>query len=136
MNQLHDAAVARLEQLLTLRANVDQEIDQQRIRIHSIQEAKRAHGVIEATAHWHSVQPADLISKQRGQWVSAARHVAMWLLRESGMSYPDIGRALGGRDHTTAIWGVKRVETTPALRATALRIQSDLERRDRGKGAA
>ena len=124
---MSDNPVERLDQLLELRAKVDVQIEQERARIHALQDAKRARGIIDAVAGWHDVEPVALVSKHRGQWVTAARHVAMWLLREAGLSYPDIGRALG-RDHTSAIYGVRRVDTTPALRATALRIQADLAR--------
>ncbi|MGH9153845.1 MAG: helix-turn-helix domain-containing protein [Acidimicrobiales bacterium] len=52
-----------------------------------------------------------------------ARHVAAYVLREvAGLSYPAIGRALGGRDHTTAMHAVARVRVrmdgSPRLRRT------------------
>lgn len=51
-----------------------------------------------------------LLMKCRTKHLSHARHVAAWLMRQGGMSYPEIGRALGGRDHTTAMNSVGAVE--------------------------
>lgn len=45
-----------------------------------------------------------LQSHYRGRAVARARFVAMWLLRIVGRrSFPEVGRAFGGRDHTTAM---------------------------------
>lgn len=44
-----------------------------------------------------------------------ARHVAAWLLRQLGLSYPDIGANLGGKHHTTSMEAVRRVDS--ALRS-------------------
>ncbi|KKC27458.1 hypothetical protein WP12_03325 [Sphingomonas sp. SRS2] len=47
-----------------------------------------------------------------------ARWAIMWAARKSiGLSTPQIGRRLGGRDHTTVIHGLRRAE---ALRASHL----------------
>lgn len=56
------------------------------------------------------VSVAEILSKDRHKSIARARHVAAWLLRQTGMSYPEIGRALGKRDHTTAMASVERVE--------------------------
>ena len=40
-----------------------------------------------------------------------ARQIAMYILRkEFGMSFVEIGNMLGGRDHTTVMYGVDKVE--------------------------
>lgn len=46
----------------------------------------------------------------RGAVASYARHVAMYVLHESGLSYPKIADRLGRRDHTTAISAVRKIE--------------------------
>jgi chromosomal replication initiator protein len=43
-----------------------------------------------------------------------ARHIAAWLLRERGLSYPEIGRALS-KDHSTMIHAVRKVEVERAM---------------------
>lgn len=54
---------------------------------------------------------ADLISSSRHPVVCLPRQIAMWICRTSGkMTYPEIGRAFGGRDHTTVIKAFRKVE--------------------------
>lgn len=53
----------------------------------------------------------EIMSKSRAVRVAHPRQLAMYLIRVfSDYSYPQIGRMFGGRDHTTAIWAVARVE--------------------------
>lgn len=41
--------------------------------------------------------------------VARARHYAMWRMRrETRQSLPQIGAFLGGRDHTTVLYGVRK----------------------------
>lgn len=56
------------------------------------------------------VSQAELLSPTRRRKIAHARQHAMWLLRQEGYSYPQIGRAFGGRDHTTALHGVRAHE--------------------------
>lgn len=51
----------------------------------------------------------DLFGPWRNPLIVRARHKAFWRLRnEKTMSYPDIGRRMGDRDHTTIMSGVKK----------------------------
>lgn len=53
----------------------------------------------------------DLMSAGRRQELVFARQVAMYLCRKHlGLSFPEIGRAFGGRDHSTAIYSCRKVE--------------------------
>ena len=53
----------------------------------------------------------DLRGPRRYGQIVRARFAAAWLLRVlCGLSYPQIGLALGGRDHQTAINAVRRVD--------------------------
>lgn len=55
------------------------------------------------------VTEADVYSTRRHQNICKARHLAEWVARHAtDMSYPEIGRALGDRDHTTILSGVRR----------------------------
>ncbi len=56
--------------------------------------------------------PVDaLTSKRRERQVAYARHLAMYLLRDlAHQSYAQVGRLLGGRDHTTVLHGYRRIE--------------------------
>ncbi|MFN8468976.1 MAG: chromosomal replication initiator protein DnaA [Caldilineaceae bacterium] len=66
--------------------------------------------VIEIVADYYNLAAADLTGRSRTAPVAAARHIAMYLLREeNGLSLPAIGDQLGGRDHTTVRHGVEKV---------------------------
>src|SRR5260221_3732023 len=52
----------------------------------------------------------ELLGRRRLGHIVNARQVAAWLMRQRGLSYPAIGRAVGGRDHTTAMHAVAAVE--------------------------
>ena len=52
----------------------------------------------------------ELIGKRRTRDVAIARQVAMYLARDlTEMSLPQIGDALGGRDHTTVMHGCNKI---------------------------
>ena len=62
-------------------------------------------------AEYYKIRIADLSSKSRRQAITRPRQVAMSLARElTSLSYPDIGDAFGGRDHTTVISACNRVK--------------------------
>ncbi len=61
-------------------------------------------------AEYFKIRVADLSSKSRKQSLTRPRQIAMCLARElTSHSYPEIGDAFGGRDHTTVINACKRV---------------------------
>ncbi|MGB7183441.1 MAG: chromosomal replication initiator protein DnaA [Burkholderiaceae bacterium] len=56
------------------------------------------------------IRIADMYSKRRPANIARARQVAMYLAKEMTLkSYPEIGEAFGGRDHTTVMHAVKRI---------------------------
>lgn len=78
--------------------------------------------IIEQTANYYDVSPADLTGPKRDKDIVVPRQVAMYLMRsELNLSYPKIGAALGGRDHTTAMHSCskmsKAIENDDALRS-------------------
>lgn len=57
------------------------------------------------------VAEVDLKSSRRFRKLIKPRHLACFLLREyTNLSYPQIGRKLGNRDHTTILHGVQKVK--------------------------
>ena len=69
--------------------------------------------ILTATAELTGVPKADIVSKSRRREVSRPRQIAMYLCqRHTTASYPMIGRKFGGRDHTTAMYAVRKVEET------------------------
>jgi len=78
-----------------------------------------------AVADHFKLKQLDLLSERRTRAVARPRHVAMYLAKQlTTRSYPDIGRRFGGRDHTTVLHAVKRIE---ALKATEAGLATDLE---------
>jgi chromosomal replication initiator protein len=68
--------------------------------------------IIGATAAATGLSPADLIGPSRRQPLVRARQTAMYLCRElTDLSLPKIGRAFGGRDHTTVMHALDRVKS-------------------------
>ena len=58
-----------------------------------------------------NLKQADLLSERRTRAVARPRQIAMWLCKQhTTRSYPDIGRRFGGRDHTTVLHGVRKIE--------------------------
>ncbi|MHB8528300.1 MAG: chromosomal replication initiator protein DnaA [Caulobacteraceae bacterium] len=89
---------------------------ERRITVDDIQKAASDH---------FGLKQADLISERRTRSVARPRQAAMWLAKQlTTRSLPDIGRRFGGRDHTTVIHAVRRIE---ALRATDPQLARDLE---------
>ncbi len=65
--------------------------------------------IVVRTADAFGINVSDIIGRERTKLLSRARHVAMLLLRERGMSYPEIARAIGGMNHTSVIDGCKSI---------------------------
>lgn len=68
--------------------------------------------VLDAVASEFGLAVDDLQGRTRAKHVSLPRQVAMYLMREdTDASLPFIGEALGGRDHTTVMYGHERVSS-------------------------
>jgi chromosomal replication initiator protein len=63
-------------------------------------------------ADYYKIKVADFFSKKRTRAIARPRQLAMWLCREvTSHSFPEIGDAFGGRDHTTVIHAVKTIDS-------------------------
>ena len=75
-------------------------------------------------ADYYKMKVADLFSKKRTRVIARPRQVAMWLAKDlTSQSYPSIGDAFGGRDHTTVLHAVRTIE---ALRVKDNELNHDL----------
>ncbi|KPV41348.1 chromosomal replication initiation protein [Thiohalorhabdus denitrificans] len=62
-------------------------------------------------ANYYNIRVADMRSKKRSRAIAAPRQVAMSLAKQlTDHSLPEIGDAFGGRDHTTVLYGCRKVE--------------------------
>jgi chromosomal replication initiator protein len=78
-----------------------------------------------ATADHFGLKQADLLSERRTRSVARPRQAAMWLAKQLTVrSLPDIGRRFGGRDHTTVLHAVRRIEE---LKQNDAQLAGDLE---------
>ncbi|MEO1460151.1 MAG: chromosomal replication initiator protein DnaA, partial [Pseudomonadota bacterium] len=76
-------------------------------------------------AEHYNLRMSDLISPRRQRTVARPRQVAMYLAKTlTSKSLPEIGRSFGGRDHTTVLHAVKKVEE---LRKADERLAEDVE---------
>jgi chromosomal replication initiator protein len=66
--------------------------------------------IINAVAEYYGVEVGAIIGRGRSRNIVVPRQVAMYLLRdETDCSLVDIGTLLGGRDHTTVIYGCEKI---------------------------
>jgi chromosomal replication initiator protein len=90
--------------------------------------------ILEETASYFQLSTGDLVSKSRSRPLTQARHIAMYLMREcTGLSLVKIGEIFGGRDHTTALHGIKKVEDEMRSRDDTFRHVQDLTRSIRSR---
>jgi len=72
-----------------------------------------------------NVRVTDMHSARRARAVARPRQVAMYLAKQlTARSLPEIGRKFGGRDHTTVMHAVRRIEE---LKATDPSFAEDVE---------
>ena len=84
--------------------------------------------ILDETARYYGLSVDDLISKSRSRPLTNARHVAMYLIRETtGMTLPKIGE-LFDRDHTTALHGINKIDKNMRDREPVYRQVQDLSR--------
>ncbi|MEW5867881.1 MAG: chromosomal replication initiator protein DnaA [Chloroflexota bacterium] len=87
--------------------------------------------IIERVAESFDLSPETLLSRDRSRQVALPRQIAMFLMREEAdISLPQIGEALGGRDHTTVMYGCDKVadmlERDDRLRRQVIEIKERL----------
>jgi len=90
-----------------------------------------AEKIMEAVAAVREISLEALIGPNRSQKNSEPRQVAMYLLRKhTNASLPQIGEVLGGRDHTTVMYAIdkieKKIDTDELLRGQVKKIEDRL----------
>jgi chromosomal replication initiator protein len=87
--------------------------------------------IIAAVSKRFGLEEEQLIGRNRSKDVALARQVAMYLIREeTSKSLPKIGDVLGGRDHSTILYGCEKIgeqlETNETLRRDVMAIREQL----------
>jgi chromosomal replication initiator protein len=90
-----------------------------------------AERVVDVVALSFNVTTDHLLRRGRSQNIALPRQVAMYLMREeSDASLPQIGLALGGRDHTTVMYAIDKIadmlERDDRLRRQVVQIRQQL----------
>ena len=76
-------------------------------------------------SEYYHIRMSDIVGPKRLRSYARPRQVAMYLCKKlTSRSLPEIGRRFGGRDHTTVMHGVRRIEE---LKATDGQIAEDVE---------
>ncbi len=84
------------------------------------------------TEHFH-INPNDIQSKRRNKNIVFPRQIAMYLSRDlTNHSLPEIGRAFGGKDHTTVLHSCKKIDNdiikNAELKKSIEKLISDLKK--------
>jgi len=67
--------------------------------------------VVDKVARYYDIDQASIYEKTRRKEVVKPRQIIMYILREDfQVSYPAIGKKLGGRDHTTVIHSCEKIK--------------------------
>jgi len=67
-------------------------------------------------AEHYNIRLSDMIGPKRLRTIARPRQIAMYLSKQlTSRSLPEIGRRFGGRDHTTIMHGVKKIEELMAI---------------------
>jgi len=91
--------------------------------------------IIAEVGAYFGVALEDLCGGRRTRALSEARQIAMYLCRVmcEGLSYPDIAKLFNRKDHTTAMYAVKKVEEAIAEKVTIYNQVSELTSRIKQK---
>ncbi len=94
-----ELSINRIDELL---GHLTRSGEPKRIRIEEIQRVVARH---------YNVSKQDLLSNRRTRTIVKPRQVAMYLAKMmTPRSLPEIGRRFGGRDHTTVLHAVRKIE--------------------------
>ncbi len=90
--------------------------------------------IIEETARYYFLQPSDLRGQRRSKNTAMARQVSMYLMRNlTNLSLVDIGNQYEGRNHSTVLSSIRKVEemlkSDPDMAATVRDISSNINSR-------
>ncbi len=87
--------------------------------------------ILQKTANYYNISYDEIIGTRRNKEIVLPRQVAMYFMRtELHLSFPIIASKLGGRDHTTVMHGVKKLEknipTDSGLAADITKLKAEI----------
>ena len=88
----------------------------------------------EAVARYYDIKPEEFKTKKRNREISFPRQIAMYLCRDlTDMSLPKIGEEFGGRDHTTVIHAIDKINEEMTVNFEIRRAVDELRKNITGK---
>ena len=89
--------------------------------------------VINVVADYYNLVPSQLTGKVRTGQIALARHLAMYLIRINiDIPLSKVGNMFGGRDHTTVMNGIQKVETMLKTDEALKAVIDELQKRLKG----
>ena len=114
-----------------MKVDIDIELVRELLMLHDKKNEKKitVDHVIKATSQYFKVQIVDIKSKTRTKSITKARHVAMYLSQKlTDSTLQEIGECFGGKDHTSVLHGIKKineqVKVDPALSREVISIEN------------
>lgn len=81
--------------------------------------------IVRVVADYYALTPTDIRSGRRERKVVHPRMIATYIARNlTELSYPQIGRFVGGRDHSTAVHAFQKIERL--IKAGDSKLQADI----------
>lgn len=88
----------------------------------------------EIVASYYNIRPEDMVGSKRSNNIAYPRQIAMYLSRQMlDISLPKLGEHFGGRDHTTIIHGINKIQENLKTDKNLQNIIFELENRIKGE---
>jgi chromosomal replication initiator protein len=99
----------------------------------SVKSSLNENRIISTVADYYNLTSTQLTGKIRTSQIALARHIAMYLIRTIlDMPYLKIGILFGGKDHSTVMNAVSKVEKTLKIDMTLVQAIDQLQKRLKG----
>lgn len=86
--------------------------------------------IIDMVAEYYNLSVREIKGSKRHAHISQARQVAMYLCRSLlSISFPTLGRVFGGKDHSTVLYSVKKIEQLKEDNADLKQVLSELKKK-------
>lgn len=126
-SQEHADAIKRLRESVLRRKQEKLALLMQRVQKHNLRMQLR--DIVAITCQMMGMPLEAAYTRSRHKEGVELRSLIVWLAkRHTSLSYPLMGKLLGGRDHSTMIHANKKVESSPELLAIAEAIEIEIKR--------
>ncbi|MDO5483654.1 MAG: helix-turn-helix domain-containing protein [Desulfovibrionaceae bacterium] len=127
--RLLQGLILKLEAFVSMRGKKLSPADLENIvRTGGVEQLPGCRDILNQVAVSLKLRPEDILSGKRRPDMVLARQVAMYLCRQRlGLSYPELGRAFGGRDHSTVIHAIKKIKKLRETDKTVSQLLTELE---------